>query len=127
MEKIYRKNDAKLKAKTNAVLDQVESTIRFEENENNASCYNVEEFTKRLQKINAELEKKEVSKKIKKAVNKVQNEANHKLKHYKTQLSKMENRNSYSKTDEEATFMKMKEDAMLNGQLEPGYNIQIAI
>lgn len=38
----------------------------------------------------------------------------------------MKNRNSYSKTDEEATFMRMKEDAMLNGQLKPGYNIQIS-
>ena len=34
-------------------------------------------------------------------------------------------RNSYSKTDEDATFMRMKEDAMLNGQLKPGYNIQV--
>ena len=33
-------------------------------------------------------------------------------------------RNSYSKTDLEATFMRMKEDAMLNGQLKPAYNIQ---
>jgi len=34
-------------------------------------------------------------------------------------------RGSYSKTDHDATFMRMKEDAMLNGQLKPGYNIQI--
>ena len=34
-------------------------------------------------------------------------------------------RNSYSKTDPDATFMRMKEDAMLNGQLKPGYNIQM--
>lgn len=34
-------------------------------------------------------------------------------------------RNSYSKTDHDATFMRMKEDDMLNGQLKPGYNIQI--
>ena len=27
--------------------------------------------------------------------------------------------------DEDATFMRMKEDAMLNGQLKPGYNIQV--
>lgn len=36
-------------------------------------------------------------------------------------------RNSYSKTDLEATFMRMKEDHMLNGQLKPAYNVQIAI
>jgi len=36
-------------------------------------------------------------------------------------------RNSYSKTDIEATFMRMKEDHMLNGQLKPAYNVQIAV
>ena len=34
-------------------------------------------------------------------------------------------RNSYSKTDKDATFMRMKEDAMNNGQTKPGYNLQI--
>jgi transposase len=34
-------------------------------------------------------------------------------------------RNSYSKTDWDATFMRMKEDHMKNGQLKPGYNVQI--
>ncbi len=37
------------------------------------------------------------------------------------------NRNSYSKTDLEATFMRMKEDHMLNGQLKAAYNVQIAV
>ncbi|WP_246543217.1 IS1182 family transposase [Fusibacter paucivorans] len=36
-------------------------------------------------------------------------------------------RNSYSKTDLEATFMRMKDDHMRNGQLKPAYNIQIAV
>ena len=35
-------------------------------------------------------------------------------------------RNSYSKTDTDATFMRMKDDYMQNGQLKPGYNVQIA-
>ncbi|MGM9928755.1 MAG: IS1182 family transposase [Bacillus sp. (in: firmicutes)] len=35
-------------------------------------------------------------------------------------------RNSYSKTDPDATFMRMKDDYMKNGQLKAGYNIQIA-
>ena len=30
-------------------------------------------------------------------------------------------RNSYSKTDIEATFMRMKDDHMMNGQLKPAY------
>ena len=36
-------------------------------------------------------------------------------------------RNSYSKTDLEATFMRMKEDHMLNGQLKPAYNTLIPV
>lgn len=36
-------------------------------------------------------------------------------------------RNSFSKTDHDATFMHMKEDHMQNGQLKPGYNIQIGV
>ena len=35
-------------------------------------------------------------------------------------------RNSYSKTDHDATFMCMKEDPMMNRELKPGYNLQIA-
>ena len=47
---------------------------------------------------------------------------------YERQLGVMgETRNSYSKTDEDATFMRMKEDHMRNGQLKPGYNVQIAV
>ena len=36
-------------------------------------------------------------------------------------------RNSYSKTDTDATFMHMKDDHMRNAQLKPGYNIQIGV
>lgn len=35
-------------------------------------------------------------------------------------------RNSFSKTDHDATFMCMKEDPMRNRELKPGYNLQIA-
>lgn len=36
-------------------------------------------------------------------------------------------RRSFSKTDKDATFMRMKEDHMMNGQLKPGYNVQMAV
>lgn len=49
------------------------------------------------------------------------------LKDYETKLHICGDRNSYAKTDHDATFMRMKEDAMLNGQLKPGYNIQFAV
>jgi transposase len=48
------------------------------------------------------------------------------LEGYEDSLRKMNGRNSYSKTDNDATFMRMKEDHMRNGQLKPGYNAQVA-
>lgn len=38
-----------------------------------------------------------------------------------------QSRNSYSKTDIEATFMRMKDDHMMNGQLKPAYNLQVTV
>ncbi len=45
---------------------------------------------------------------------------------YKQDLATLGDRNSYSKTDHDATFMRMKDDYMKNGQLKAGYNLQIA-
>jgi hypothetical protein len=45
---------------------------------------------------------------------------------YERQEAILCERNSYSKTDTEATFMRMKEDPMKNGQLKLGYNVQIS-
>ncbi len=50
-----------------------------------------------------------------------------KLKKYNQYLHIMGERNSFSKTDHDATFMRMKEDHMKNGQLKPAYNIQFGI
>jgi len=48
------------------------------------------------------------------------------LDKYKEQQQTLAGRNSYSKTDPDATFMRMKDDHMRNGQLKPGYNVQIS-
>ncbi|MFS1516933.1 IS1182 family transposase [Bacillus sp. SCS-151] len=45
---------------------------------------------------------------------------------YQQDLETFGSRNSYSKTDPDATFMRMKDDYMKNGQLKAGYNVQIA-
>ena len=47
-----------------------------------------------------------------------------KLKEYTQKIHTCGTRNSYSKTDNDATFMRMKEDAMGNGQLKPAFNLQ---
>ena len=44
---------------------------------------------------------------------------------YEVQKSILKDRNSYSKTDYDATFIRMKEDYMKKGQLNPGYNLQV--
>ena len=53
---------------------------------------------------------------------KVKTESAPKQKEYEDKLDTLGDRNSYNKTDPDATFMRMKEDAMNNGQTKPGYN-----
>ncbi|MFM6402909.1 MAG: IS1182 family transposase, partial [Planktothrix sp.] len=48
------------------------------------------------------------------------------IEKYESQEQILGDRNSFSKTDTDATFMRMKEDHMRNGQLKPGYNVQIS-
>ena len=49
------------------------------------------------------------------------------LKDYYWKIHTCGQRNSFAKTDTDATFMRMKEDAMRNGQLKPAYNLQYGI
>jgi transposase len=46
---------------------------------------------------------------------------------YRDYNATFKGRNSFSKTDRDATFMRMKEDHMRNGQLKPGYNLQLGV
>jgi len=48
------------------------------------------------------------------------------IKKYEHQQEILGERNSYSKSDTDATFMRLKEDHMLNGQLKAAYNVQIS-
>lgn len=121
------KNDAKLKAKTEALLSQIEQNHTIE-NDENPACdeLTVEEVAKRVERIKAKVDTENLSKEEQKAIKQIETDSVPRMNRYKEQLSTMDGRNSYSKTDPDATFMRMKEDAMLNGQLKPGYNIQIS-
>jgi len=79
-----------------------------------------------IEKIDAALKDKEVSKEIKQKLNYARKQWPAKLKQYARQEKILAGRNSYSKTDPGGTFMRMKEDYMRNGQLKPGYNVQIS-
>jgi len=86
-----------------------------------------EKVNQTISAINEVLKDKPVNKKV-------HQKLGYAAKHWPAALDKYEaqekllgsNRNSYSKTDPDATFMRMKEDHMRNGQLKPAYNVQIS-
>lgn len=63
---------------------------------------------------------------LKKLLHKLRKDFIPRAKKYEEAEATFAGRNSYSKTDHDATFMHMKEDHMRNGQLKPNYNIQTA-
>jgi transposase len=46
---------------------------------------------------------------------------------YLDYMREFDGRNSFSKTDRDATFMRMKDDGSRNSQLKPGYNLQVGV
>ena len=121
------KYDARLKAKTEALLSQIEQSHAVKNQENPMSEeLTAEEVAKRVERIREKVDADNLSKEERKALKQIQTDAVPRMKRYKEQLETMGYRNSYSKTNPDATFMRMKEDAMLNGQLNPGYNVQIS-
>lgn len=79
-----------------------------------------------IQEIDKALENKEVDKKVRQKLNYARKNWPANLDKYARQQEVLGKRNSYSKTDPDATFMRMKEDHMKNGQLKPAYNVQIS-
>jgi transposase len=84
-----------------------------------------EKVKQTIASIDAAIKDKPVSKTFKQKLNYVKKNFENNLDKYAGQEAIMgENRRSYSKTDTDATFMRMKEDHMKNGQLKPAYNVQ---
>lgn len=77
-----------------------------------------------MEQINADL--KEKSKSKQKQIKKLKEDYLPRLARYEQLLKVLGERNSYSKTDQYAVFMLMKEGHMKNGQLKPAYNTQIS-
>lgn len=81
---------------------------------------------KTIARMNEQLkEELSKSKRLKNKVKKLEQEYLEKLSEYEQHEQILNGRSSYSKTDHDATFMRMKEDHMKNGQLKAGYNVQI--
>ena len=132
--KTVEKNRARLLEKIHVLLEQIDDVIA----QDNASEQEKVEFTPELlhsmaTELNAALavepkpvtkDEKEMHRQRKKQAKELQEKAD-KLAEYDEHLEKLGDRNSYSKTDPDATFMRLKEDAMNNGQTKPAYNLQI--
>lgn len=128
-KKAVEKNKDKLQGKIDAVLSEIgqaiESDIMHTDNQNETKI-DSQKLEKKIQAINKNTKAEFLSKQQKKAVQKLEKEQLPKLKEYEQHLEILGDRNSYAKTDNDATFMRMKEDHMMNGQLKPAYNIQIS-
>lgn len=118
----------KLETKINSVLSDIERSILSDNQEVNKEelpqKIDSKELKERLSLLNKKL--KEPSKKVAKELQKLQEEHLPKLEKYEKDLEILGKRKSYSKTDKDATFMRMKDDHMKNGQLKPAYNSQIS-
>lgn len=125
--KSVEKHDVKLKDKTRKILEQIEESNAIETNEDPIKdVVTVDDFKNRMTRIKQQVDENTLSKEDKKALKEIEKKKIPKMEKYAEDLAIMEGRNSYSKTDHDATFMRMKEDAMRNGQLKPAYNIQIS-
>ena len=121
-------NKAKLEKNVKAVLEEVEKILDIEQQEAENECpMTADEMKQRTGRVLERMKERKdaLTKQQKKAVEKIADEGVSKMREYEEKLDILGERNSYSKTDPEATFMRMKEDAMNNGQTKPGYNIQI--
>ena len=70
-------------------------------------------------------ERKTQRRKLKKVLSKVKEDFSVRAEKYENYQETFQGRNSFSKTDPDATFMRMKENHMKNDQLKAAYNLQI--
>lgn len=136
---VWRKSTERYRArlieKINALLQQIDEQIAQENSqEDSRLTFTADDVKNIASELNTALEKeaapatkedKEKRRERKKQIKQLEEHAD-KLREYDEKLRILGDRNSYSKTDTDATFMRMKEDAMKNGQTKPGYNLQIS-
>lgn len=86
---------------------------------------NSEELEALAKELSEKLKKKPEDKKTKNALKKLTKEYIPRIKKYENYQDVLGKRNSFSKTDQDATFMRMKGDSMRLPMLKPSYNVQI--
>ncbi len=128
------KHKAKLQEKVETLFAAIEEAEKQEEGTHGGkdplelgefSSITSEKLEQAVKQVEDRLQEKPKDKLLKKAVRTLRKDFLPRLQKYETQEATLGTRNSYSKTNPDATFMRMKEDHMKNGQLKPGYNIQI--
>lgn len=128
------KQQMKLQEKVKALFSTIETMEKQEELEHRgkdlpelgeAAEITSEKLETAVQQLECLLQEKPKDKPLKKAVRQLRRDLLPRLRKYEMQREILGERNSFSKTDPDATFMRMKEDHMKNGQLKPGYNVQI--
>jgi len=123
------KSKDRIKKQLDELWSYAESVAREELENNEPDSFekiDQQSVLKTIENIDKALKGKQVDKKVKQKLNYARKNWSENLKKYEEQEKTLGKRNSYSKTDPDATFMRMKEDHMLNGQLKPGYNWQIS-
>lgn len=125
------KNKAKLEEKLQSVLSDIESQIKQDQStlhqDQTAKVIDSKVLKAKLGQLNQEIKDKNIaSKQLQNQLKKIEEEQLPRLEKYEDQLEILGDRNSYSKTDEDAVFMRLKDDHMQNGQLKPAYNAQIS-
>lgn len=85
-----------------------------------------EQVSKTIEKIDKALEGKQICQQKRQKLNYAKKNWPANVERYCQQEKILKKRSSYSKTDTDATFMRMKEDHMKNGQLKPAYNVQLS-
>lgn len=127
--KAIKRNKLKIKEQLEGLWKYAEGIAAEELKEHSPTEFenvNAEQVEQTIEKINTALKGKQVDKKIKQKLNYAKRNWPKNLEKYERQEKILGERNSYSKTDPDATFMRMKEDHMNNGQLKAGYNLQIS-
>ena len=127
--KAIKRNKERIKKQLEELWAYAETVAKEELMDNDPTTYeeiDSEKVSKTIASINEALKDKEVDKKIKQKLNYGKKEWPKNLTKYKAQQDILDGRNSYSKTDPDATFMRMKDDPMRNGQLKAAYNLQIS-
>ena len=123
-------NREKIKTQLNELWQYARKVAASEMDDTDPSGFekiDAQKVQQTIDKINEALKDKPVDKQVKQKLNYATKNWPANLKKYEQQEQVLgEHRSSYSKTDTDATFMRMKEDHMKNGQLKPAYNVQIS-